>query len=172
MNRRQLLKSSIATVGVLLATNRNALARLQEQATPTGDANAKVDFELSKLSQAESMYLGILLTLLELLDASLDDLLPAIDAFMDNGESIDNKALMLKPLGLWSYLATDAQKYDAPATFSIVHGHAINAFTSLGAAANPCRWRDRRQPDGYSDGHGGGSFGNRAHPAPSGGTTI
>lgn len=136
MNRRQLISAAVPSLGVLFATNRLALAKMKNVATPIASENPKPEIVLEDYSHEEALYLGTLLTWLELLEDSLDGMYEGIDALEDDSESSEAQAMLLMPLGVWKSLPQDAQKFDGPEVFALVQEYAVNAFTHLGSAAD------------------------------------
>lgn len=136
MNRRQLFAAAIPSLGLLLATNRLALARMQELATPDATDRSKPEIVLEDYSLEEALYIGGLMTWLEMLEDANADMYDAIDAVIEDPESRSAMASILLPLGVWSYLGRDAQKFEGPLAFSLVHHYAVSALTHLSSAAD------------------------------------
>lgn len=136
MNRRQLITATLPSLGLLLANNRLALARVQEMATPGAAGRSKPEIELVDYSHEEAVYLGTLTTWLEMLEDSNADMYDAIDGVIEDPESRNAMAAILLPLGVWSYLGQDAQKFEGPLAFSLVQHYAVSALTHLGSAAD------------------------------------
>lgn len=135
MNRRQLISAAIPSLGILLAKNRLALAQVQDLATPDTADESKPEIVLEDYTHVESVYLGALTTWLEMLQDSIDDMYDGIDSLIEEPDSSNAQAGLLLPLGVWKYLALDAQKFDGPEVFSLVQHYAVSALTHLGNAA-------------------------------------
>ena len=135
MNRRQLITATLPSLGLLLANNRLALARLQGLATPDATDRSKPGIELDDYSHEEAIYLGALMTWLEMLEDSLDAMYKGIDAVEADAESGSAQAMMLMPLGVWKHLSLDAQKFEGPLAFSLVHQYTVSALMHLDSAA-------------------------------------
>lgn len=135
MNRRQLFTATVPSLGLLLANNRLALARMQGLATPDATDRTKPDIELDEYSREEALYLGALMTWLEMLEDSLDAMYEGIDAVEADAESGSAQAMMLMPLGVWKHLSIDTQRFEGPLSFSLVHHYAVSALAHLGDAA-------------------------------------
>lgn len=135
MNRRQLITAVVPSLGLLVANNRLALARMQELATPGAADDSKPDIVLEEYSREEALYLGALTTWLELLEDSIDSMYEGLEALEEDPESRSAMAMMLMPLGVWRHLSLDAQKFEGPLAFSLVHHYAISALSHLGDAA-------------------------------------
>lgn len=136
MNRRHLITATLPSLGTLLATNRLALASMQEIATPVGTEQSKPEIELHDYTHEEALYLGALLTWLELLEDANEVMYEGIDAVTEAPTSPGAMATILMPLGVWKHLALDAQKFEGPLSFSLVHHYAVSALTHLGSAAD------------------------------------
>lgn len=136
MNRRQLFSATSASLGLLLVSNRLALSRLQYLATPTAEYEDKPQFFFDDYSPRETMYLGVLLTWLELLEDTIDTLYEGIDAVDVDPDSDEAKAMMLMPLGVWRHLTVDTARITAPESFEVVQEHTLSAFSHLGSAAD------------------------------------
>ncbi len=136
MNRRQIITSTLPSLGMLLATNRLALAKMQELATPDARDRSKPEIELTDYSHEQSIYLGVLMTWLEILEDSIDALYQGIDAVEVEPESEAAKATMLMPLGVWKFLARDVEKFEGPEVFAFVQHYATSALSHLGSAAD------------------------------------
>ena len=132
MNRRTFLTSTAASMTMLAAANKDALARMQYISTSTPTSTS---LDIEEYSPLESLYLGVLFTWLELLDDTLDDLQEAISQMEDEHYSERAKAAMLLPLGLWRHVARDTTKFGGPELFVEAHQHTVAAFDHLGAAA-------------------------------------
>lgn len=135
MNRREAITVSAASISALLASSRSAIARLQYLGTPAPDDESKPAFTYDDHSPVETLYLGTLFTWLELLEATVDALGPAIEDVEADMASEAAKASMLMPLGVWIHLAADSQLTPAPALFAVAHAHVQDAFAHLGTAA-------------------------------------
>ncbi len=136
MNRRQLLAGTVSSLGLLLANNRLALARMQGIATPDVADRSKPGIILQDHSHEEALYLGALTTWLELLEDANEVMYEGIDAVTEAPTSPGAMATILMPLGVWKHLALDAQKFEGPLSFSLVHHYAVSALTHLGSAAD------------------------------------
>ena len=135
MNRRQLLTATGTSLGILLMNTQHSLTRLQYLANETPEPESKPEFSHRRQTSGQSLYLGALFTWLELLEDTIQSLVPAIEAVQDDANSDSSKAMVLMPLGVWTHLAADTLKITAPATFETVHEHTVDAFSHLGSAA-------------------------------------
>lgn len=118
-----------------MAQNQQALARLQQLATPAAETDSKPEFSIDDFTAPEAIYLGTLFTWLELLEDTIDALTPAIESLDRDPNSGEAKAQVLMPLGVWTHLSADTHKVPAPAAFEAAHDHAQNLFDHLGTAA-------------------------------------
>ena len=107
MNRRQLLAGTVSSLGLLLANNRLALARMQGIATPDVADRSKPGIILQDHSHEEALYLGALTTWLELLEDANEVMYDGIDAVTEAPTSPGAMATILMPLGVWKHLALD-----------------------------------------------------------------
>lgn len=135
MNRRHFLTAVAPSIGLLLATNRQALARMQDLATPDSTPDSRPEIELEEYTPQEAVYIGALATWLEMLEDTLELLSVALDVIVDSPESPEAQAQMFKPLGVWDALATDAERFEGPELFAITQEYAVGALTHLRQAS-------------------------------------